>query len=393
MVAITSPRRTIQLDAARVVALVTPYALLVAIGVELALLTAFMPDTVDRFLHGPTSDFHNLYEVARNRSVPGLYSPFLVVMLYPLAQLPEMVAFRIFFALNVAAIVGIALIAQHAVRSLEAKTVVALAAFALPQMHWALRLGHLTPMLALVLLAALIMLHSHPKRAAAMLAFLSIKPQYLIAPVAYLVIKRQFQLVAIVASTAAGLAALGFALIGPSGVAEFASLYLDWGPNSSDNLLPVQQSWMISWTGVQISLGREANPLITFDLILLSLAIAAVAWLRSDQHRAVAAVGLMLLPLTPYAQFYDGALVLVPMALILRTDLAASIKSAFCAALFVAAVVTQTNVNFPATDVLGAAYTHGFFWLTPALVVTTLALALIPRGDTQPTTVQAGRPA
>ena len=31
---------------------------------------------------------------------------------------------------------------------------------------------------------------------------------------------------------------------------------------------------MISWTGVQISLGHEPHPLITLDLILLSLGVA-----------------------------------------------------------------------------------------------------------------------
>ena len=34
---------------------ITPYVLLAGIGVELALLTAFLPDTIDRFMHGPTS--------------------------------------------------------------------------------------------------------------------------------------------------------------------------------------------------------------------------------------------------------------------------------------------------------------------------------------------------
>lgn len=355
----------------------TPYALLVVIGVEFALLTAFLPDTVDRFVHGPTSDFHNLYEVARNRDVPGLYSPFLVVLLYPIAQLPEMAAYQTFFAINIACLVVIALISQSAVRSFEAKTAVALAAFALPQVHWALRLGHMTPLLALVALLALITVQQRPVRGALLLALLSLKPQYLIAPMAYLCVKRQFRLAAIVVGASGALAAMGFLLIGPGGVLEFTSLYLDWGPNSSDNLLPVQQSWMISWTGVQLSLGREANPLLTFDLILLSLGIAAVAWLRTDTARGIAAVALMFLPLTPYAQFYDGALGLVPIALILRTDLSALAKASFYGAIYLAAIVTQANVNFPATDILGLAHTYGFFWLTPVLVAATVALAVI----------------
>jgi hypothetical protein len=356
-----------------------PFVLLAAIGVEFALLTALLPGTLDRFLHGPTADFHNLYEVARKRDVPGLYSPFLVVLLYPLAQLPEMTAFRAMFGINVAAIVAIALIGQANVRSLEAKTAVALAPLALPQMHWALRLGHLTPLVALTALAALLVLRHRPVRGAMMLAFLSIKPQYLIAPFMYLAVKREFRLLAIIVGTAAGLALAGFALIGPHGVPQFISLYVDWGPNSADNLLPVQQSWMVSWPGVQISLGREANPILTFDLILLSLAIAALAWVRTDSARGIAAAGLMMIPLTPYAQFYDAALICVPLALILRTNLPDLAKCGFFALIYLAAIVTQANVHFPAKDVLGNAHTYGFFWLTPVLVAATALLALASR--------------
>ena len=62
-----------------------------------------------------------------NRELPGLYSPFLVVLLYPLALLPEMAAYRVFFAVNVGCVVGVALIMQSAVRSFEARTAIALA--------------------------------------------------------------------------------------------------------------------------------------------------------------------------------------------------------------------------------------------------------------------------
>ena len=260
----------------------TPYALLAVVGVELALLTAFLPDTADRFLHGPSGDFHNLYEPAHNRELPGLYSPFLVIVLYTIALLPEMGAYRVFFGLNIVSLVAIALLMQGGVRSLEAKVAVALAPLTLPQVHWALRLGHVTPMIALLLVASLLMLPTRPQRAAALLAFVSIKPQYLIAPLLFLCWKRRFRLASITVTTSALLAGAGFAAIGPDSVRQFVSYYLDWGPNSTDNLLPVQQSWMISWTGFQLSLGHQANPLLTLDLIILSLAVALFAWARTD---------------------------------------------------------------------------------------------------------------
>lgn len=364
-------------NASSLVRVLTPYVWLAALGIEIALLAAFVPDTLDRFLHGPTADFHNLYRVAGEREVPGLYSPFLVLLFQPLVFMPEMAAFRLFFAVNVVCLIAVAFMTASAVHSWEARTALFLAPLALPQVHWALRLGHLTPLLLLVALSALLLLRTRPKTAAMMLALLSLKPQYLIAPAIYLAWRRRFQLLATTVGTAALLALAGFAVLGPGAFADFVALYLDWGPNSTDNLLPVQQSWMISWTGVQISMGAEPNPLITIDFILLSLAIAMFAWARTSDAAGIAAIGLMFIPLTPYAQFYDGAFVLVAIALILRAGLPAAAAGALCAGLYFAAVVTQSNVNFPVKDVLGAAQTDGFYWLTPALVLATGIIAAI----------------
>jgi hypothetical protein len=171
-------------------------------------------------------------------------------------------------------------------------------------------------------------------------------------------------------------------VLGPGAFADFVALYLDWGPNSTDNLLPVQQSWMISWTGVQISMGAEPNPLITLDFILLSLAIAMFAWARTSERAGIAAIGLMFVPLAPYAQFYDGAFVLVGIALILRAGLPGMTAGLLCAGLYLAAVVTQSNVNFPVKDVLGPGTSDGFYWLTPALVLATGVIAAVAQRRT-----------
>jgi len=355
---------------------VTPLAMLVIIGVECALLAAFLPGTVERLAHGPVADFHNLYQPARDRELAGLYSPALVLILQPLAFLPEMTAYRVMFCANVAAAAGIGFVAQRGVSSLEAKIAVALAPLALPQMHWAIRLGHITPVLAMAALAGLLLLPSRPRLGALLLATMSLKPQYLVAPAAYLLWRRSWTPLIVLASVSASAAAVGLLLVGPAAAVEYVGRYLDWGPNSTDNLLPVQQSWLISWTGVQISFGREANPLITVDLILFSLAVALFAWLRVQDHAAHAVVALMFVPLTPYAQFYDGALVLVAIALILRTELHATAKFAICSGLYLAAVVTQSNVIFPTSDVLGDAHTDGAFWLTPAMVLAAAAIVV-----------------
>jgi hypothetical protein len=354
----------------------SPFLLLAGVGIELALLAAYLPGTLDRFLHGPVADFHNLYQPARDRELPGLYSPFLVVILQPLAWMPEMAAYRAMFAINSASLVAVALIAAGSVRSWEARTVVALAPIALPQAHWALRLGHLTPVIVLIALLALLSLRARPGQAAALFALLSLKPQYLIAPVAYLISTGAWRGLAITAGLSAAMAVVGLAVIGPGSIGELTSRYLDWGPNSTDNLLPIQQSWMVSWPGVQISAGLEAHALLTLDLVLLSLGVAVCTWLRAAAWAHAATVALMMIPVTPYAQFYDGALVLAAIALLLRSEFSSLTKGALCGLLYAAAVATQSSVVFPVKDVLGPAHSHGFFWLAPAMVAATCVIAL-----------------
>jgi hypothetical protein len=286
-----------------------------------------------------------------------------------------MSAFRAFFALNLLCVVALGVLMATTAQGWAARAALFLAPLALPQVHWALRLGHLTPVLLLVALTALLLLRSRPRAAALLLALLSLKPQYLIAPALYLAWRRRFGVLATTIVSAGALALAGFAVLGPGAFADFLALYLDWGPDSTDNLLPVQQSWMISWTGVQVSMGVEPNPLITLDFILLSAAIAILAWARAHEAAGIAAVGLMFIPLAPYAQFYDGAFVLVGIALILRAGLAPMLSATLCAGLYLAAIVTQSNVNFPVKDVLGPAASTGFYWLAPALVLATGIIA------------------
>jgi hypothetical protein len=51
------------------------------------------------------------------------------------------------------------------------------------------------------------------------------------------------------------------------------------------------------------------------------------------------------------------------------------LSATLCAGLYLAAIVTQSNVNFPVKDVLGPAASTGFYWLAPALVLATGIIA------------------
>ena len=87
----------------------------------------------------------------------------------------------------------------------------------------------------------------------------------------------------------------------------------------------------------------------------------------------------MFIPLTPYAQFYDGALVLVRDRAAAAHGVLAARQGGDLRRTVPAAIVTQSNVMFPVKDVLGARHTHGVYWLTPAIVAATGLLALFAR--------------
>ena len=224
-------------------------ALLVAIGIELAVLVAWVPDTTRHVIHVEPGDWGNLYIRARHLRLMGLYSPLLTPLLFPISLAGIVNGYRILFALNVVAALTIAWIAQRPLRSPEARVAVALAVISLPQLQWAIRFGHVTPLLALAALGGLLLVQRHPKRGAALLAAMSIKPQYAVAPFVYLASRRQFRLLALMIAVSAAGAAIGFAVAGPSSVVTYVGYALNWGPNSTQNLMPVQQAWMYSWPG------------------------------------------------------------------------------------------------------------------------------------------------
>lgn len=354
-------------------------ALLAAVGVELAVLAAWLPDTLRALWRGDSRDFHNLYQPARHLGLVGLYSPALSPLLFPVTLLGEHVAYRIVFCAGAASAIAIAYVAQRQVASVEARAAVALAVLSLPELHWALRLGHITPMLALAALAGFMLASRRPRVAGVLLSLMLLKPQTAVAPFLYLAVRRQFRAVMWMLGAAGGAAAVGFAVIGPASVATFAGYLVNWGPHSTENLLPVQQAWMYSWPGFLVSVGVHPNPLVTADLLLLSAAVTGVAVARLDAKSAAAAGAMAMILLTPYSQFYDSCLLAVAFVLVLRAPIAPWLRGLIIAALYAAAVVTQANTYFPVHDVLGPAETGGPYWLTPALLVAIAAIALFAR--------------
>jgi hypothetical protein len=372
------------------------------IGAELAVLVAWLPDTIETWWRADAQgDFPMFYDAARALDANGIYAPALSLLLHPLTWLGPANAYRVYLALGAAAVLGVAWLAQRGVSSREARLAVTLGVLAVPQMHWALRFGHLTPFLALAALGGLLLLPRRPVLAGLCLAFLALKPQYLAVPGLYLLWTRNGRALASLTAGVAFLELAGFLAVGFDAVGPYLSSMVDWGVDSRDNLLPVQQAWQYAWPGFLLSAGFEANPLVVFDLVLLSLGAVVVAWLRGDRSVALAAAGFGMLLVTPYSNFYDWGLVAVGAALLLRADLRWPAAPALAASgLFGALLVSQQATPWPVVDLsLDMAGTGGHFfispgdvasdprglyWITPAVLGAVCLMALAVRPSAAP---------
>src|ERR1700674_610527 len=180
-------RRGIRVDELRRFA--GPALAFMAIGVELMVLAAWLPDTLGVWFRPDTNgygDFPVFYRNASGFYLNGFYSPGLAVIMHPLTYLGMRAAFGVYVGINVAALSGVAYLAQRPVASVPAKIAVVLGVFALPQTHWALRVGHFTEILAFAALAGLLLSDRKPFAAGVLIAVLALKPQYLPVPLLYL---------------------------------------------------------------------------------------------------------------------------------------------------------------------------------------------------------------
>ena len=79
----------------------------VAIGVELLALAAQLPRTLDSWIdpvHYGYGDSRYFYESSRSLSLSGTYNPALALLLHPLTYLSMTQAFRVYLAINAAAL-------------------------------------------------------------------------------------------------------------------------------------------------------------------------------------------------------------------------------------------------------------------------------------------------
>ena len=372
-------------------------SLFMFIGIELAVFVTVLPTTVEQWwTASSTGDFGNFYEDAKNLDVNGLYSPGLSLLMYPLTWLSLSNAYRVYVALGGVALLAVAYLAQREITLPEGRIAMALGVVSIPQMHWALRLGHFTTILALVALSGFLLLRKHPILAGLCFALLVLKPQYAAIPAFYLLWTRNGRALAAMAAGALVIEVAGFAAVGFSAIGPYLGAFFDLSADARDNLLPYQQSWQYAWQGFLISAGIEPHPLVAIDLSLLSLGVVLVAWARGTRTAAITAAALGMLIVTPYANFYDWGLLVVAAVLLLRTEVRwqAAIPI-LLAGLYVGLLATQAATPFPAVDVvLGVigpdgsvevlpanyvATTNGIYWITPLVLGAVALLAFAGR--------------
>jgi len=371
----------------------SPALLLALVGIELAALVALLPDTVAIWWQGkPSPDFQLLLNAARDLKPPaGLYSPGLSLLLYPLTLLDEANAYRVYTALGALAVIAVAYLAQRGIRPVEARVAVALGVISVPQMHWALRFGHLTPFLALAALGGFLLLRRRPYLAGLCFAFLVLKPQYAPVPAFYLLWTRNRRALAGLLGGALVLETAGFAAAGFGEIGPYVRGLLDLGSDSRDNLLAVQQAWQYAWPGFLISAGLDPNPLLVIDALALSLAAVMMVWLRGNAPTAMAAAALGMLLVAPYANFYDWGFLVVAGALLLQADVRwKSLLPVITVGLYVALIATQAATPWPIKDLqvslvqtgdqLSLAVadigTRGLYWVTLAALAAVCFLAV-----------------
>lgn len=382
------------IDLASLRACVPLLLLCVAIGIELTVLASWLPDTMQVWLHPDTAgygDFPSFYRNAQGINLNATYSPGLALLMHPLTYFSMRTAFQIYFGLNVAALLGVAFLAQGAVRSPAAKVAVVLGVLALPQTHWALRVGHFTEILALAALCGLLLSERRPVLAGLLLGVLALKPQYLPVPLLYLAFTRNWRALGACVGALGGLALAGVAAIvvreGQGSISYIGHFYVAAGGFVAHHLTTGQQDqmyvqgWQYSWAGFLISAGIDPNPLLVADLLLLSLGALVLAWWKCNASTAKVATALGMLLLVPHSTFYNWSMIAVAAALLLRADVRPRwLVPLSIGGLALAMAATQNATPFPIpVDHFRPAGTRGLYWIQPAVLLTLCMLAFAGR--------------
>jgi hypothetical protein len=361
--------------------ILTPFLLFAVIGIELMTLASWLPDTLRIWWSpevGKLGDFEFFYSKAESPATLNQYSPGLILLMKPLAALDLLTAFQVYFAINAAALLGVAYLAQRAVQSPAAKLAVFLGVIALPHAHWALRVGHFVPVLALLALSGFLLAERRPLVAGMCFALLALKPQYLPIPMLYLLWTRNWRALTAAAGTLIVITGAGIVTVGTDSFMAQLERLTNTGLDHGERYLPIQQAWQYSWQGFLVSAGINPNPLVTADLLLLSLGAVVLVWFTRARSVAKVAAAVGMLLLAPYSTFYNWTLIVVAAALLLRADVRPRFLIPMILAVgSVAAAATLKATPYPVSNVLTTVGPGGLYWIQPFALGTVFLLAFV----------------
>jgi arabinofuranan 3-O-arabinosyltransferase len=298
------------------------------------------------------------------------YPPTFFLILAPLSTLGYSHAFLTW---DVATLLGCLVVVYLIVRRPPAIALV----LASPFTAWNFLAGQNGFLTASLLGASLLLLEKRPVVAGAIIGCLTYKPQFgILLPVA-LVASRQWRAVASTGVAAAALAAASIALFGadawtafPNGFVEQSKLNLAAGPDSN-------WGYLQTIYGLIRNLHGAAN---TAWLVqgLTTFAAAVIVWMlwRSPVRYPLKAAVLSAAALiaTPYAFAYDMAVLVIPVAFLVKDQIAYGMlkgEQTIMIGLFAAAVTALVVLGDSAEHI-----TFGGVQLGPFVVIAVLAMAV-----------------
>ena len=292
------------------------------------------PDFLQFYTFGRlvTSDRSSLYDAAAHAATareihPRLtlenftpnYSPFVALLMAPLAWVPFGQAMAVFSILSVAlyALAVRLLLAVTATLGRVPRDIVLLCA-AWPALFMTLRYGQISALtLALFATAASCHLRGAPLAAGAALGLAVYKPNLLVTPVLTLLLAREWRLLAGVALGAGLGLAVGAGVVGLQGMAAYSGILIDLAGNPTivqmfgteqHSLRGLLQMWGLHGVALRLA---------TWLAIPLGALASAYVWHRTrDQRLRWAALVVAALLASPHLLTYDLLVLAVPLLLL-----------------------------------------------------------------------------
>jgi hypothetical protein len=241
------------------------------------------------------------------------YPPTLIALLMPIGLLPYPMALAVW------SLVGAVVLALCVKRLAPEATQAPWVALAAPALAVAIFQGHPTAIFAALFVTALTSAATQPVLAGVLLGLLTVKPQLGVIAGIVMLIERRWTTVATTIATAFVLVALSALLVGIDGWTAYLT-----------RTIPMHRDFLVEFTGGFTyflttpyagfrALGAGHTLALSLHL-LLAVGIAAIAvmtWRRAaDRMHALLIVALASVLVTPYANIYDLALTLPPLAVL-----------------------------------------------------------------------------